>query len=151
METYVEMKNRHQAEFNNFPVAFAFTEEDIKEGLKKLGLAENDKDKIVSIGFGGFVKIEDKQAYNDMNNNHYKELKEAIKNDITGEKFIQGMFEEELGNHEYGYTGELRDTLLDCGLTIKYINSNTNIQRGLELALQKYHQTSNDREEEEEI
>ena len=45
METYVEMKNRHQAEFNKFPVAFAFTEEDIKEGLKKLGLAENDKDK----------------------------------------------------------------------------------------------------------
>lgn len=38
-----------------------------------------------------------------------------------------------------------------CGLTIKDINSNTNIQRGLELALQKYHQTSNDREEEEEI
>ena len=43
METYVEMRKRHQEEYNNFPVAFVFDKEGITEGLKKLGLTENDK------------------------------------------------------------------------------------------------------------
>lgn len=150
METYVKMKKRHKEEFNNFPVAFAFSKEDLKEGLKKLGLTENDTDKIIGIGAGGFIKKEDYQAYKDMFDNQYKEIQEAIKSDITGENFIKEMFYEELNNYDYGYTGDLYYTLMYCGITVKDINSNPNIRRGLELALQKYNETLNKYEEEEE-
>lgn len=149
MESYEEMRKRHQKEYNEFPVAFAITNEDLKEGLKKLGLNENDEDKVVGIGFGGFVRKEDKQLYDNMGNKHYKELKEAIKNDKTGEEFIQGMFDTELANHEYGYTGVLGDTLGACGLTYKDVEKNENIQNGLRLALAKYSEQSIDELEEE--
>lgn len=150
METYVEMMKRHQEEFNNFPVAFAFDKEGVKEGLKKLGLTENDTNKVIEIEAGGFIKKEDKQAYEDMFDNHYKEIQEAIKTDRTGENFIKEMFYEELKNYDYGYTGDLSNTLMYCGITINDINSNPNIRRGLELAIQKYHESSNKNEEEEE-
>lgn len=149
METYVEMRKRHQEEYNNFPVAFAFDKEGIEEGLKKLGLTENDKDKVIAVDTG-FVRKENKQAYDNMFDKQYKELQEAIKNDTTGEKFIQGMFYEELGNHDYGYTRDLYYTLKACGITINDISSNPNIQRGLELALQRYNEFFKKSEEEEE-
>lgn len=150
METYKEMMKRHQEEFNKFPIAFAFDKEDIKEGLKQLGLTENDKDKVILIEDSAFIRKEDKKAYDNLHNNHYKELQEAIKNDTTGAEFIQGMFEEELANHDYDYTRDLHYTLMACGFTINDINSNENIRNGLELALQKYHKPSKDNEEEEE-
>lgn len=151
MESYEEMRKRHQKEYNEFPVAFAITNEDLKEGLKKLGMNENDGDKVVGIGFGGFVRKEDKQAYDNMENKHYKELQEAIKNDKTGEDFIQGMFETELANHEYGYTGVLGDTLGACGLTYKDVEKNANIQNGLKLAMTKCSEQVREDDEEEEI
>lgn len=149
METYKQMKERHQDETNKFPIMFAITEEDFKEGLKKLGLNENDKDKVISIGFLGFIRKEDKKAYEDLHNNHYKELQEAIKNDKTGEGFIQSMFDEELANHEYGYTGCLDETLMACGLTYKDIEKNENLQNGLILAIDKYSESELEENEEE--
>lgn len=146
METYKEMRERHQNEFNKFPMSFAITKEDLKEGLKKLGLSENDKDKIVGIGFGGFIKKEDKEAYEDMENKHYKELQDAIKNDKTGEGFIQSMFDYELANHEYGYTLSLNETLAACGLTYKDIEENPNLQNGLNLSTNKYKENELDEE-----
>lgn len=146
METYREMRERHQNELNNFPMAFAFTDEDLKEGLKKLGLNENDKDKIIGIGFGGFIRKDDKEAYENMENKHYEELQDAIKNDKTGEGFIQSMFDDELANHEYGYTLSLDSTLAACGLTYKDIEKNQNLQNGLNLSINKYKENELDEE-----
>lgn len=147
MNKYDEFRKRQQEEFNKFPMAFAFSNQQLKEGLEKLGLTENDKDKIIGIGAGGFIKANDKEAYIQLRKRHAKEFDEAIKADITGENFIKDMFESELANHEYGYTEDLTDTLAALGLTMKEISENENLQNGLNLALNRY----SCQEEEEEI
>ena len=65
-ETYQEMKKRQEEELKKIPIKFAFTDEQFKQGMKELGLNENDTDKIVSIGAGGFMKKTDVEAYKEM-------------------------------------------------------------------------------------
>jgi len=138
MNKYIKLKQKHQEEFDKFPVAFAFSDEQFKEGLLKLGLTENDKDKVIDIGFGGFIKKSDKDIYINMTKKHREEIKKSIIEDKTGESFIKDMFEAELSNHEYGYTEDLTDTLAAIGMTMKEINANENLRNGLNLALNRY-------------
>lgn len=147
MNKYDEFKKKQQDEFDKFPMAFAFSDQQFKEGLEKLGLTENDKDKIIGIGAGGFIRACDKEAYIQLRKKQAKEFDDAIKSDTTGENFIKDMFASELDNHEYGYTGDLTDTFAALGLTMKEIESNENLQKGLNLALNRY----SCQEEEEEI
>ena len=129
-------------------MGFAFSESQFKETMKKLGLEENETDKIIGIGIGGgFIRKTDVEAFNEMNKRHRQEEKEAIKNDLTGEGYIKDMFEYELANHEYGYTYNLEDTLNALGLTIEKINNDQRLKHGLDLALNRYIE----KEEEEEI
>lgn len=151
MNKYREMKERNQKEVNNFPIQFAFSDEQFKEGMEKLGLTENDIDKVVPTVGGGFIRKTDVKAYKEMINRQYNERKEAINNDLTGEGFIYDMFKEELANHEYGYTYELDDTLDSLGFTIDDINNNPNLKHGLELATKAYKERSFKEEEEDEL
>lgn len=147
---YDIIKAKHQEEFDKFPMAFAITEEDEKNGLKKLGLKETDKDKVTNIGAGGFIRDTDVEAFNEMMRRHKKEINDLIAADVTGENFIKDMFASELSNHEYGYTYELEETLASLDLTIEKINNNKNLQNGLSLALKPYHTEENEETEEEE-
>jgi hypothetical protein len=131
---YKELKNKHQQEVNNFPFMFAFDNKQFAEGMKKLGLTENDTDKIYSIGAGGYIRKTDSQAMDEMFNRHEKEMQEAINSDITGEGFIYDMFVYELNNHEYGYTGYVSDTLDALDLTMEDINNNKSLLNGLKKA-----------------
>lgn len=142
MNKYREMKERHQTEVNEFPIQFAFSNEQFKEGMEKLGLTEKDTDKVVATVGGGFIRKADVAAYKEMLTRHYNERAEAINNDLTGNGFIYDMFKEELSNHEYGYTYELDDTLDSLGFTIEDINNNTNLKYGLELAMKDYKEES---------
>jgi hypothetical protein len=133
---YVELIDKHQEEFNNFPCFFAFDKKQFNEGMEKLGLNPDDTDKIYR-GIGGmFYKKSDSQKLKDMLNKHDKEFKEAVANDKTGEGFIYQMFKYELANHEYGYTYELDDTLNALDLTIEEINNNKNLLNGLNKAIE---------------
>lgn len=145
MNRYDELKRKHQEEFGKFSVAFAFSDEQFKKGLEKLGLTENDTDKITGIGAGGFIKKTDLEAYIEMHKRFANELKDEINNKTTGEQFSKDMFESELANNEYGYTRNLDDTLSAIGYTIVEVNDNENLKNGLSLALAKY-----EKEEEEE-
>ncbi len=145
MNRYRELKDKQSAEFNKFPIAFAFSDEQVKEGLKSLGLGENDIDKVTGIGAGGFIKKTDVEEYISMHKRFNRELNDEINNKDTGEQFARDMFEYELSNHEYGYTMDLEDTLKAVGYTIEEINNNDNLRNGLKLALERY-----SREEEEE-
>lgn len=145
MNRYRKLKDKQAEEFAEFPIAFAFSDEQVKEGLRKLGLNENDTDKVTGIGAGGFIKKTDVEKYVELSKKFYRELKEAIAEDKTGEFFIKDMFTDELANHEYGYTMDLDDTLEAIGITIEEINNNDNLRNGLRLALEVY-----EKEEEEE-
>lgn len=131
---YRELKEKQQEEFNKFPLGAAFSNEQFKEMMEKWGLKEKDTDKIISLGAGAFIRKADKEAFLDLNRRHTAQLKEAIAADETGEGFIYQMFYYELANHEYGYTGDLEDTLDVLGYTAEEINADERLLRGLNKA-----------------
>lgn len=152
MNKYIEMKERHQKEVDNFPMKFAFSDKQFKESMEELGLTEKDVDKVISIGAGGFIRKSDLEEYKDMCQRVAKEMQDAINEDKTGEGFIKDMFKNELANHEYCITYELDEILDAVGLTIEEINSNEALKHGLELARKEYlRQYEEEQEDDEEM
>lgn len=131
---YDEVKQKHQKIVNDFPMKFAFSDEQFNRGMKELGLDPNDTDKVVSISGGGFIRKTDIKRFCDMWDTLRKEHNDLIKADKTGEGYIKDMFVSELKNHEYGYTYELDDTLDALELTYEQVKNSPILSHGLELA-----------------
>jgi len=134
METYLELKERHEKEFSAFPMIFAFSDKQFKEGMGKLGLTVNDTDKIYKNSFGWYYKKTDSETLKNLMHRHSDEFKAAIENDQDGTGFILGMFDYELANHEYCITYDITDTLNALGLTVEDINKSKSLLNGLQLA-----------------
>ena len=111
METYSELKIRHSQEFNNFPICFAFSNEQLEKALLKLGAKKED---CVSIGAGGIVKKTDRKSFDNLMTRHDTEYKDAFKNNAV---LIEAIVSE-LSNHEYGYTYDATDTIEALGLDL---------------------------------
>ena len=134
--TYQELKQKHQEEFNAFPIHFAFGQEQIDAKLKELGLThENYQDHVTGIGAGGFILNKDKDAYIEMCCRHRKEVMECRAADKNGDGFLYDMFHSELVNHEYGYTTDPTDAIAALGLTIEEINKNPAMVTALDKAM----------------
>lgn len=135
METYRQMKDRQQAEVNAFPLGAAFTEEQLREQLQKLGLdPETGRAEVVGIGAGCFIRKTDKEAFLALMKRHQDERAAAIQADPDGTGFIYDMFRHELANHEYSYTGDLAETLDALGMTTDEVNASPALLNGLHLA-----------------
>ena len=130
VNTYNELKAKHQDEVNNFPLFFAFNNDQFNEGMKKFGLNPAQTDKIYKLGGGGYYLKTDAEKLHAMFKNHREEMKQAR----TDKQFAFDMFNYELGNHEYTYTGELDQTLDSLGLTIEETNNNPILSEGLKKA-----------------
>lgn len=137
MNSYLKLKEKRQKEINDFPMFFAFNEKQFNEGMKKIGLNVNDKNKIYSVGMGGFIRKKDSKKLTNLFNKHDKEMQEAISKDKTGDNFIFDMFFYELNNHEYIVTRSIEDTLDALGLTVDEVNSNELLIKGLNNAIKK--------------
>lgn len=112
MNKYLELKNKQEKEFNNFPMKFAFGNEQFVKMMGNWGLKPSDTDQIICLsGTGGFILKKDKDAFLQMCKRHEQEVEEAIKNDTDGTGFIYEMFYYELANHEYCITYSFDDTL----------------------------------------
>ena len=135
MNKYRELKRKHEEEVNKFPFMFAFSEKQFIKGMKKLGLNENDTDKIYDIGCGGYIRKSDSAKLDEMYKRHDMELKKAIEDDVNGEGFIYDMFNYELSNHEYCITYDIGDTLDALGFSIDDVNNNKKLLHGLQLAV----------------
>jgi len=136
MNQYVKFSNEFQKKLNDFPMFFAFSDKQFEEGMKKFGLdPDRDLDKIARIPGGGFIKKTDSKALKDLFNEKERRFQELFEGDESGEGFIKDMFEYELGNHEYGYTHDLSDTLDALGYTSEDIKNNEKLSRGLQLAV----------------
>lgn len=136
MNAYAQLRAIQQAEVNAFPIKFAFSDEQVVEGMRELGLSPTDTDKIYAWReVNGFYRKSDASALHSMLERHARELSEAIAEDPTGAGFIHGMFAYELANHEYGYTGDLTDTLEALGFTLEEVNENSCLAHGLALAI----------------
>ena len=138
MNLYQQLKHKQQAEVNSFPLAFAFSDKQFEESMLKLGLKPTDTHKIVSIGYGGFMRKSDAKDFEEMMRRHKKEIAKAIADDKNGSGFVKDMFAYELANHEYGYTGDLEDTFNALNLTMDRVKKDPKLLKGLNLALKRY-------------
>ena len=131
MSKYTELKAKHQAEVNAFPLGFAFNDTQFNEMMTKWGLKPTDIREILSIGGGGYVRKDDAKAMHEMFARHESERKAAMKDP----NFAFEAFNYELANHEYCVTGELDDTLDALGLTIEEINADPEMADALKRAI----------------
>ena len=92
---YLEIKQKHREQVDAFPVQFAFNEQQVREGLERLGV-DSIKD-VVSTGHGGLIRKSDTRAFTDMFIKQAKTLLEACKD----EGFLTEALVYELSNHEY--------------------------------------------------
>lgn len=127
METYLQMKARHQKEVEAFPMAFAFNNEQFADGMKKLNIEVTDTKNILSIGGSGFIRRTDADNLSAMFDRIHAEEAEARKND----DYLFQMFAYELANHEYNYTWDLTDTLQSLGLTFAEVKANQQLHDAL--------------------
>ena len=128
METYEEMKNRQQKEFNGLPLGFAFSQKQFDEMMRKFGLESNDVEKITNIGAGGYIKKEDLPLLENTLKRHRAELEHALKSDKKSNSFAYEALYYELCNHEYSYTGDSEPALMSLGLTLEDVNTNENLK-----------------------
>ena len=139
MNKYLELKKRQQEEFQTLPIVYAFGNEQFKKAMAKLGLTENDMDKVCSIyGCGDIMLKSDVPKLKEMSRKHSKELKDAIAGDKTGDGFIYDMFDAELSNHEYGYTQDPTAALGALGLTLDEVYNDTRLKHGVQRACKNY-------------
>ena len=129
MVKYTEFKKRQEKIVNDFPQFFAFSNEQLEEGLKKLGTT---KEEIVSTSFGGFIKRTDVKSYQKLWETIDKEEKEFL----ADKKNLFNALVYELGNHEYAYTYEKEDTL-SC-LNLKWETMTDEQKKVFEEAEDKY-------------
>lgn len=105
---YAEMLRRHQKEINDFPMAFAFSNRQLEEALKKLG-ATIDEVTTLS-GSCAIVKKSDIPEWYALYERHSNELKEAMKK----AEFAEEAFLYEMNNHEYAINWEGDSDVLAC-------------------------------------
>ena len=139
METYKQMRERHQQEVNALPIKAAFCMKQFEEAMAEWGLTKEDTDKIYKLGDTGCFYLRcDSQLIHDTFKRHREEREAAIAADTTGEGYIKQMFLYEMANYEYGYTMDLTDTLDALGYTVEQINADKRLAHGLYEAKKKY-------------
>ncbi len=136
---YREFKDRQAKEYDEFytnskGIFYAFGNEQFKEGMESIGLTENDTDKIYSGGSGIYYKKEVAKELKIFLDKQVEEMDQAKKDD----NFLYDMFYYEMGNHEYGYTRDLTDTIEACDFTIEEIENDERILNILEKARKDY-------------
>lgn len=137
METYTEMKERHQSEVNALPLAFAFSHDRYLERLAAWNITEEEAKAgaIVGIGNGGFIRASDRDLVISTFERIADEEAAAIAADQDGTGYIYQMFLYELQNHEYSYTGDIDDTLDALNISNKDLAENPALLAGLNAAI----------------
>jgi len=110
MNKYIMNQELVQKEINEFPIFFAFSEEQMNEGLKKFNCTKKE---IVTIGYCGFIKKENEKDYSELMEKQHKREEELRKD----KEYQFQMFRYELANHEYCITYDIDETLEAIGIT----------------------------------
>lgn len=117
-QEYLDLKKRHQQELEDFPIAYAFNDKQLREALEKLGAT---KEECVSVfGHGDIVKRENVDALFALLDNQREELLQRMRDD---EDFAEAAFLYEMDNHEYAINWSGDEDVLDCfGIKFEQIN-----------------------------
>jgi len=120
-ETYQELKARQSKEFDGFEgIFFAFNDKQFQDGMKNIGYDNQDnlKDKIVSIGCGGYLRKDRVKDFTAMRNRHHEEEKQRKQD----KKYVLESLVFELRNHEFCVTHEVEPALNVLGYEEKDID-----------------------------
>lgn len=127
MNEYTALRARIRAEIDEFPIVFAFSEEQLTAGLEKLGAT---RDEVVAIGAGGFVRKADRAAFDAM----WDRQADAMDKAMADDDFMADAIRYELGNHEYCITYDPEPTLSALGLSM----SDERVARVFKATAKKY-------------
>lgn len=125
-QVYLDLQDRHREELSNFPIAYAFSDEQLKEALKKLG-AESAQECVTIFGHGDIVKKENAKPFLDMLKRQAQEVKDLLISDVD---IAEAAFLYEMDNHEYAINWSADEDVLGCfGIDWEWIQ-----EHGLQLA-----------------
>ena len=106
---YLELKRKQQKEYGEFPIFFAYNNQQFVEGLKKLNAEKKD---IVSVMGGGFIRRNDAEKLESMLTRFCAEMDELLKDK---EALIEALLYE-MANHEYSYNWDVNYAVQALGL-----------------------------------
>jgi hypothetical protein len=126
-ESYIDLQVAHQKDMDNFPITYMFghkTDEEIKEQLAKIG-AKKLIECCSVLGCGDVVRKVDVPKLKELFALHDAERKLFTES----EEHLTQMIENEMWNHEYGYTRDPYDTLAALGRSIKDFDTDEKFAR----------------------
>lgn len=117
METYTQIKERHQKEFSALPIKYAFGDEQFGEMLDSWHISRTNKEEwkqISSIGMGGYMLRKDIGLLHETLDRMDSEMAEFFKEDAN----VKSAIIYELWNHEAIYSINpfciVREEILDA-------------------------------------
>ena len=117
-QEYLDVQKRHQKELEEFPIAYAFSEDQLEEALKKLGATKEEC--VTVFGHGDIVKRTDAKALVALLENQREDMLQRMRDDA---KFAESAFNYEMDNHEYAINWDGDADVLACfGITFEHIN-----------------------------
>lgn len=98
---YLDLKDKHQQEMNEFPIAFAFNDDQLEKAIVKLG-AKKIQECTSILGCGDVLLKKDVKAFIEMSKRHAQEVRALFED----KKLAAEIFEYEMDNHEYAINWE---------------------------------------------
>ena len=109
-QEYLDLKKQHEKEVADFPIAYAFNDEQLIEALEKLG-AKSVSECVTVLGHGDIVKKTDAKRFVDMLKKQVIDLKFKM---IQDNEFAEAAFLYEMDNHEYAINWSGDEDVLRC-------------------------------------
>ena len=131
---YIQFKQKREKSISDLPLCFAFSNLQLEEAMKDLGLNISETDQIISIGGGGIIRKSDQHLIKEAFENNEKEFSELMKDDV----FFTDALRYELGNHEYCISYDPEPALESLNLTMKQISADERMRKLFVIAKEKY-------------
>ena len=109
-QAYLDLQEKHRKELNEFPIAYAFNDEQLKEALEKLG-AKSVDECVTVMGSGDIVKKENGKPFLDLLKRQVKEVQDLLLSDVD---IAEAAFLYEMDNHEYAINWSGDEDVLRC-------------------------------------
>lgn len=107
-QAYLKLQEKQRKDLEEFPIAYAFNEEQLQQALEKLGAK---KEECVTLwNCGDIMKKVDVPAFKEMMKRHREEIYELLKNEQDAEE----AFLYEMDNHEYAINWSGDEDVMVC-------------------------------------
>lgn len=106
-QEYSELIQKQQKEISDFPIAYAFNEEQLEHALLQLGATKKE---CTTLGYGTIIKKTDIPHFNQLMVRHRNDLYKAL----SDEEFAEGAFLYEMDNHEYAINWSGDEDVFAC-------------------------------------